>query len=142
MHCMLLFEMLKPGIVFYADPIGAVAALKGCKVLTAYKAQSAVIADALALGAVFAAVFADLGTRRAGSASGADLNAFAAKVAVIAEFVSTGGASLAAILADDLLFAAGLAVLTVITLGDSTFDAKHMGCADLSAVSADTAFLA
>ena len=37
-------------------------ALKGSKILTANKAKSAVIADALALGAVFAAVFAYLGT--------------------------------------------------------------------------------
>ena len=124
---MLIAEMLFPAIVSYADPVGAIAALKVCKVLAANKAKAAIIADALALGAVFTAIFADFCTAFAGTASGAELNAFAAEIAVITEFVCTERTSLCAILADDLIFTAGFAVQAMMPLGDSAFDAKHMG---------------
>lgn len=88
------------------------------------------------------AILADFGTVGASTAIGAKLNALAAHIAVFAEFIHAGGASLTAVLAKDLLLAAGLTVGAMVACVDGTFHTQLVGGTNIHTAEADAALLA
>ena len=135
-------EMLLPAVVFDADPIAAVAALEACVILTANEAKSAVVANTLAIRAVFSAALAYLGAIRASAAFGAYVNANVTKTASFAHFARTFRADLLAVLADRCIVAAAVAALAMDAVLDRAVNAKLVIGAYFGTVKAYTALLA
>ena len=138
---MLFLEVGSPAVVLDTDPIGAITALEVGIVLTADKTQVTVVANALAIGAVFLAVFADIGAIGASAATGTELYTIAAQIAVLTHIVCAFAAAFAAFLADVYLFTAGLAARAMVVLFDGAVDTQVVGRADVPAACADLAFL-
>lgn len=136
---MLLLKMLLPILIFNAYPIGAIAALKGGKIHAADQAEAAIIANPFAFGAIFAAVEADIGAVGASAAIGADINAIAAKIAVFAKSIGAPIAFFAAILADNDIINALVAIGAMEAAIDGAFNAKLAGAAIILAICADIA---
>ena len=134
-----LSKMRLPMLIFNAYPFGAIAALKGGKIHAADQAEAAIIANPFAFGAIFAAVEADIGAIGARAAIGADINAIAAKIAVFAKSIGATAAFGAAILADNDIIGALVAIGAMEAAIDGAFNAKLAGAAIILAVGADIA---
>lgn len=120
-------EMHLPIVAFHTHPSGAIAACNGGKVCTANQTELAVVADALALRAVFLAVGADGCTFFAGAAALADLNAFRAQITAFAECVGTFITFFPTALTKDRLITALLTARAMIAVRDGTID-THLVC--------------
>ena len=113
---MVFFKMLVPIGAFHAHPFLAVTARHGGNILTAFKTQSAIVANSHTLGTVFFAIRANLRTVGAGLAIGTDFHTFAAHIAVVAKSVRTFAAHIAAVFADHRFFTASRAVRAMKTV--------------------------
>lgn len=132
-------KMILPTVTLYAHPSGAIAAGKICDVGTASKTEFAVVANPLALRAIFFTVGANYGTFLARAAPLADQNTLRAQIAAFAEPIGTFAASFTAALAKDGLITALLTARAVIAVRNGTFDAQLIRGANIGAGCANAA---